>query len=329
MMDKMISAFPDQIEEAIKIGRNARIQKDASGIQNLLICGMGGSGIGGDFMVSWLKDKCPVPVIVNKGYDLPAFVGEQTLVVLSSYSGNTEETLNCLKSLEDNPARTIVISSGGEMIETAENKGYEYIELPSDWASPRACLGYSLVSQLFVLYHKGLIDESFVDQLESAVELLKKDREQIREKAEHMARMISGKFPVIYSAESVMPVGLRWRQQLNENAKILAWHNTFPELNHNELVGWKGVNDHLALLVLRNKNDHGRTQIRMNISKEIFIQSAGTYIEIWSKGDSLIEQSLYLVHLGDWLSWYLSDIKGEDAVEVKVIDYLKSELAKF
>ncbi len=259
----------------------------------------------------------------------PHFVGEQTLVVLSSYSGNTEETLNCLKSLEDNPARTVVISSGGEMIEIAENKGYEYIELPSDWASPRACLGYSLVSQLFVLYHKGLIDEGFVDQLDSAVELLKKDREQIREKAEHMARMISGKFPVIYSAESVMPVALRWRQQLNENAKILAWHNTFPELNHNELVGWKGVNDHLALLVLRNKNDHGRTQIRMNISKEIFIQSAGTYIEIWSKGDSLIEQSLYLVHLGDWLSWYLSDIKGEDAVEVKVIDYLKSELAKF
>ena len=328
MMDEMISDFPDQLAEAIELVEKSSIEMQKDFFQNVLICGMGGSGIGGDFMRSWLDDKCNVPISVNKNYQIPAFVSRQTLAIVSSYSGNTEESLEAFRKLLQTKAHIVVMSSGGELIEKAKEEGLEHIQLPPDWASPRACLGYSLVAQLYMLHRKGIINEDQKEKIKNAIQSLNDDQEQIREKAEHIARILSGKLPVLYSAQIMEPVTLRWRQQLNENAKTLCWHNCLPEMNHNELVGWKGDHSEIAVVVLRNKNDHARTQVRMNITKEVLIHSAGTYMEVWSKGSSLIEQSLYLVHMGDWVSWYLSEQKGEDAVEVKVIDYLKSELAK-
>jgi glucose/mannose-6-phosphate isomerase len=247
---------------------------------------------------------------------------------VSSYSGNTEETIAALESLDNKEAQIVAISSGGELIKQAKEKQFEYIQVPGNWESPRACLGYSIVQQLTVLHKKGLISAFFKEQFQEAIQLLSDDQEAIKEKAEHIARMLSNKRPVLYAANIMKAVVLRWRQQFNENAKMMCWHNVYPELNHNELVAWKGEHNQIAVVALRNRNDHARTQMRMNISKEILSHAAGTYMEIWSKGNSRIEQSLYLVHLGDWVSWYLANIRGEDAVEVKIIDYLKSELEK-
>ena len=327
-MDEMIKGFVAQLQEALEICSEAPISLDPAHINNVVICGMGGSGIGGDFVKSWVNGYSPYPIEVIKGYRVPAYVGEHTLAIVSSYSGNTEETVQCLEQLVDRNAKIAAVTSGGKILDKSIELGAEHIVVPNDWSSPRACLGYSMVAQLHILKAAGATEWSIEDEFGRAIRLLEKEAEAINEKAGQMARLIARKRPVIYASSEMEAVALRWRQQLNENAKTLSWHNSYPELNHNELVGWRGDLQHLAVITLRRRDDYARVLQRMNISKEIILNSAGSYIEVLAKGQRPIEQSLYLVHMGDWLSWHLAQIYGVDAVEVRAIDYLKSELAK-
>ena len=136
------------------------------------------------------------------------------------------------------------------------------------------------------------------------------------------------KTPVIYVANGFEGVAVRFRQQINENSKMLCWHHVVPEMNHNELLGWRtNVND-LAVVYLRNKSDYERNKIRMDINKNVILKYTGNISEIYSKGNSLIENSLYHINLGDWVSWYLSEMNNVDAIEIDVIDFLKGELSK-
>ena len=152
--------------------------------------------------------------------------------------------------------------------------------------------------------------------------------EEIKNKAEKIAALIKGKIPVIYTSDRMEAVAVRFRQQINENSKFLAWHHVIPEMNHNELVGWKDVYDNIAVIYFRNKDDFRRNAVRMDINKEVISKYCDSIIEIYSKGQSLVEKSMYFVHLGDWVSWYLAELRGVDALEVNVIDHLKGELAK-
>jgi glucose/mannose-6-phosphate isomerase len=173
-----------------------------------------------------------------------------------------------------------------------------------------------------------LIGDAAIEEVRKSIDLLKKEEGDIKVRAEKIATMMLKKTPVIYVTDRFTPVAVRLRQQINENAKALCWHNIVPEMNHNELVGWRDKRDDLAVLWLRSRNDLPRNQIRIDINKEIISNYSGTTMEVYAKGDSLIQQSLYHVHLGDWISWYLSQLRGVDAVEIKVIDFLKGELAK-
>ena len=326
-MDAMISRFTDQLEEAIQIGQAATINP-YDGIQNILVCGLGGSGIGGDYLSEFIRSEAKVPVTVSKRYHIPAFASENTLAIVSSYSGNTEETLMSMDALETQGCHIVCIASGGKIIDRAKNKDYDYIQVPNNWASPRACMGYSIVQQLYIVSKLGIISNAFEGQLKASIDLIKKETEDIKEKAEKIAHMINDKTCAIYSTDRLAPVALRFRQQINENAKYLCWHHQIPEMNHNELVGWKDMRNDVAAIVLRDKDDFSRNQTRIDINKTIISELAAAWIEIYAKGNSLIEKSFYLVHLVDWVSWYLSDIRKMDAVEVKVIDFLKGELAK-
>ncbi len=326
MMDGLIDRFSDQLEEALEIGRNAKLTTPER-IDKVFVTGLGGSGIGGDFVASFVRDTCPVPYIVSKSYQIPAWVGPHTLAIASSYSGNTEETLTALSGLLLSGAKVIIVSSGGKMIDIAKAEGLDYIQLPDDWPSPRACLGYSLVQQLVILSRFGLISNSLLDEIFLAAQLLRKESSDIRERAERIAALLLGKTTVIYTTDRSEPIALRFRQQLNENAKVLCWHHVIPEMNHNELVGWRDRRDDLAVVVFRNRDDFSRNQIRLEINKEIVSHYTGSFIEIYAKGQSLIEQTMYHVHLGDWVSWYLAQLRGVDATEVRIIDFLKSELA--
>lgn len=328
MMNQLIERFMDQLEEGIQIGRNASVRPAAENITHVYVAGLGGSGIGADFVSSFIQDECNIPFLVRKGYHVPAFVGPNTLAIASSYSGNTEETLISYDQIKEKGARIICVASGGKIIEKAKADGYDYIQVPGNWPSPRACLGYSVAAQLAALTHLGLISSRATDQMEKAIPFLRSEAEDIRSQAKSIALRLHHKIPVIYIEDRMEPVAVRLRQQINENSKALCWHHVIPEMNHNELVGWTEKDDNLVVLYLRNDDDYDRNAVRMDINKKIIAKYASDIVEVYSKGANLIEKSLYLVHLGDWISWELSVLRGKDALEVNVIDFLKGELAK-
>ena len=327
MMDQLIARFMDQLEEALEIGRKAVI-KPASGIQNIYVAGLGGSGIGADFVAAFIAKTCKVPFNVKKGYSVPAYVGPHTLAIASSYSGNTEETLISYDLIKAAGARLICIASGGKIIERAIADGNDYVQVPGNWPSPRACLGYSLTVQLWILNHLGFITDQPIREIQSSITLLRNESANIKAEAEKIAARLHHHIPVIYIEDRMEPVAVRMRQQINENSKALCWHHVVPEMNHNELVGWTEKNSNLAVVYLRNEDDYSRNALRMDINKNIISKYADDIIEIYSKGNTMIERALYLVHLGDWVSWYLAQLRGKDALEVNVIDYLKGELSK-
>lgn len=327
-MDKMIGRFTAQIQEAIEIGRNASLAPTSVEVKNIYIVGMGGSGIGGDFVAQMIRSSCQVPFISGKDYSIPAYIDRHTLAIISSYSGNTEESLIALEQIEKRGARIICISSGGKLLDHAREKGYDFIQVPSGWSSPRACLGYSVIQQLYILEKLGLISKLFEDELIASTELINNLSDEIKSTAKSVAELIHKKTAVIYSTSRTEPAAIRLRQQLNENAKDLCWHHVVPEMNHNELVGWKKRREDLTVVVLRNEDDFNKNQQRMNIMQEVIKPLCHEYIELYSKGDSAIEKLLYFVHLGDWISWYLANLREMDTIEIDVIDYLKEKLGR-
>ena len=328
MMDKLIERFPAQLVESLAIGEASNLTASEKTINKVYVAGIGGSGIGGDFVAEMIADECKVPFLVGKGYGIPAYVDENTLAIISSYSGNTEETLSAFDQIEKTGAKVVCIASGGKVIARAKEAGYDYILVPGDWPSPRACLGFSLVQQIFVLQKLGLISSVISRQIKTAIDVVKYDQDDIRKEALNIAKKLFGKTAIIYTTNRMESVAKRLRQQINENAKLLCWHNVIPEMNHNELVGWKDNRQDIAVLFIRNKDDFKRNSKRIEINKEIISKLSSSVTEVYSKGQSLPEKMLYLVNLGDWVSYYMSEMHGVDSIEVDVIDYLKEELAK-
>ncbi len=326
-MKSLVGIFTKQLEEAMEIGGNAALNPCDKKISNVVITGLGGSGIGGKIVSQLVADNCLVPITINNTYDLPGFVREDTLVIASSFSGNTEETLYAVEEAQKKGAEIAMITSGGKFLELAKANNYNHIVLP-DGKSPRAMLTYSLTQQFFLLSQYGLISDEFKKEIPAAINLLNENLEAIKSEAEMVASKLKDKTAVIYSEAKYEGVAVRFRQQLNENAKVLCWHHVLPEMNHNEVVGWAGGKDEYAVVVFRNEDDFYRTQKRLDITKEVASAKTKTYIEINSKGTSRIQRAMYLILMGDWISVYLAELNQVDPIEVRVIDHLKAELAK-
>lgn len=327
MMDVFIQEFPKQLKTALEIGEQATLSKHSQPIQHIVVLGMGGSGIGGNFVAEFVEQYCSVPFLSCKGYNLPAYVGPNSLVIASSFSGNTEETLTTFEAALERGAKVVCIASGGKLLERAQTLNLDYIKIPSVQQPPRTCLGYSLVQQLFVLQYYGFAPKTLIADLKRAITLLENHQDRIKAEAKRLAKNIGNKFPVIYATDRMGAVALRLRQQLNENSKVLALHHVLPEMNHNELVGWREQAGEFSVLIFRSADDLPRNQVRLEISKDIMGQVAADLQEVHCLGDSLIEQAMYGVHLGDWISLELAEARKMDSVEVNVIDRLKRELA--
>ena len=326
-MNDYIDDFSNHLREAIEIANNTSLTSCTKEIRNVLICGLGGSGIGGTIVSDIISPKVDIPITATKDYSIPNFVNEHTLVIANSYSGNTEETLYALEKCQAKGAEIAVITSGGKLKTIAEENNYNKIIIPGN-QPPRAMFGYAFTELFFILNHYGIIDDSFKSDFTKAIELLDTEKSDIQEQAMGLAKKMYKQTPVIYVANGFEGVAVRFRQQINENSKMLCWHHVVPEMNHNELLGWRtNVND-LAVVYFRNKSDYDRNQIRMDINKKVISEYTDNISEIWSKGDSLIENSLYHINLGDWVSWYLSEMNNVDAIEIDVIDFLKGELGK-
>ena len=326
-MKTLVQQFPDQLEEAINISQAAQLHEDGP-IRNVLVTGLGGSGIGGTTVSQLVAQEAKLPIIINKDYFLPDFVNEDTLVIVSSYSGNTEETLSAFEVARSKKARIACITSGGKVGEFAKELGLNVITIPGG-NPPRSAFAYSFVQLFRLLEHYGVISSSYREDMQASLDQLRNKQEVISDRAMDLAKTLEGKLPIIYSDASFEGVGTRWRQQINENSKMLCWHHVFPEMNHNELVGWTQSNEQLAVVMLRNDNDYVRTQKRMDICKAIFAQYAASVTEVPSEGESNLEKAVYLIHLGDWLSVHLAELKDIDPVEVRVIDSLKQQLSEF
>jgi glucose/mannose-6-phosphate isomerase len=326
-MKKLVQDFPIQLHEAIIIGKNHRFVASGKEFNNVVVTGLGGSGIGGSIVQNYVSDKLKIPFIVNKGYDLPAFVNRKSLVIVCSYSGNTEETLMAMKMAIKKKAVVVCITSGGAVAEIAKQKRLDFILVPAGMP-PRACLGYSLVQILYTLANFGLISNSFEKEIKAAIKQMKAGESDTQKKALALSKKIFGKLPIIYSSDRFEGVAIRFRQQLNENSKMLAWHGVIPEMNHNELVGWRDDANDKAVIILRNSDDFERIQTRIEINKKVFKKHTSTILEVYSEGNSYWEKAFYLIHLTDWVSVILAELRELDATEVNVIDFLKKSLAK-
>ena len=326
-MRRLVKQFTSQLTEALEIGEKANLSPAKNSIKNIVITGLGGSGIGGKIATQIVADQLKIPAIINNDYTMPKFVGENTLVIVSSFSGNTEETLEALKVAQESKAEIACITNGGKLAEIAKENNYNLLILPKAF-SPRAMLTYSVIQQLFLFNHYGFINKDYIKQTKDTVTLLNNEVEDIISTAKETALALKNKTFVTYSESSLEGVIIRFKQQINENSKALGWAHVFPEMNHNELVGWAGGKEEYAVIIFRSSYEHPRSAVRINICKDIFKKHTSTVIEFNAKGDSLLAQSFYHVLLGDWISVYLAELYKVDDVEVEVINYLKAELAK-
>lgn len=326
-MKALVEAFPQHLKEALAIGRAASFHIPDKKLDNVVISGLGGSGIGGKIVSQIVAENCALPITCTNDYVLPAFVNERTLVIISSYSGDTEETVAAFLEARRKGAEIACITSGGKIAAFAKEYGLNCILIPGG-NPPRSMFGYSAVQQFFVLRAYGLTDDSFERSVENSIRLIEENIDEIRATSRDVAKKIVNRIPVLYSEAQYEGLAIRWRQQINENSKMLCWHHVFPEMNHNELVGWTGGDNRVAVLLIRNEDDHQRSQIRMELCKKLMGEKCDTIIELWSKGSNRIERTFYLNHLGDWLSIDLAELRNEDPVAIPAILYLKGELAK-
>jgi glucose/mannose-6-phosphate isomerase len=327
----LVEGFRAQVRHAVELGEKIELKAPQSEIRNVVVAGLGGSGIGANLVQSIVMPELKVPFSVYKCYDVPAFVNQHTLFIASSFSGNTEETLTAIEKAMAAGAQIVCITSGGTLMDIAREKGYSYAPIPGESKSPRACLGYSFVQLLYVLHKLGLISDRFKSEINAGSELLDKEFDAIQQEARSLAESMEGRLPILYADSAFEPLAVRAQQQINENSKQLCHVNIFPEMNHNELVGWVfPVNTYKnsVVLLLESSLNHERVKARMRLCKPIFEEKAGEVISVEVKGKSFLEQSLYLITLFDWVSIYLAERNNIDPKPVKIIDYLKSELAK-
>lgn len=333
-MRELLVKFPDQWEEAMALTNNLNLTVDKSKINTICLAGMGGSAIGADLVRTFCYEKCAKPIQVVRHYNIPGWVDENTLFITCSYSGNTEETRSAFDQARQKGAQIIVITSGGELLVEASENDIDYIKIPGG-LPPRAALGYSFVPLYRVFQGLGFIEKGDL-ALEDTARLLHRQGDLLADLSESEAASIAddiaNTLPVIYSDSTLMePVNVRWRCQFEENSKTLAYGNTLPEMNHNEIVGWEKITHltgRLSVILLNDLDDHLKVRQRMKIVKELTEDHAATFHVLQTRGEHPLERMFSLIQLGDWVSFYLAIMNEADPTPVAKIDLLKSKLAE-
>lgn len=326
MLD-LIKKFPTQLEQAMQIGESAVLTQHLKPITKVCIAWLWWSGIGASIVRDYVNTHFSAMIEITKDYNIPKRVDSYTLVIINSYSGNTEETISAMYQALEKDAKIVAISSWGRIEKIAQENNCNHIKVPTGYP-PRSALAYSLIQQLYILLFFWLIDDSFKKQIKQSIYYLSYHQKTIEENAQTGAKQIHNTYPVIYSASDKEWVAIRFRQQLNENAKILCHHHVVPEMNHNELVGRAWADENYSVLRLQTSFDHPKITQRMDINKEIINKYTHKQYDIIAEWESYREQILYLIHFTDYISVYLAAERGVDATEVKVIDYLKKSLEK-
>ncbi len=331
-----IAEFSKQIQEAVALSQQTFIP-DFIKIDNVVITGMGGSGIVGDIVSSLFWDKAEVPIVINKTYDLPKWAHKNTLTIFLSYSGDTEETISSFKTACQRKCKIISISSGGKLKELAIKRDLLHISIPPGF-QPRAATGYLLFPLLFILKKNGIIKntvESDIDEAESVVDELQKTiNKSVPTKsniAKQLALQINGTFPQMYGWNFYTPVALRWRTQFNENSKLIARADSVPESNHNDIVGWSAnpeLSKQATCILFRDKDEESiYMSQRLEFMKKLFSDVSKQVFEITPQGKSRLAKQMYSICLGDFISVYLAILREIDPTPIDAITELKNTLS--
>lgn len=333
-----VEDLAEQCRDAWEIGTAARGLPDGDGVDSVIVLGMGGSGVSGDVVASVIEPRFDFPFRVVKSYGpLPAWVGRNTLVFAVSYSGSTEETVASMQEAHDRGARLVTISSGGPLARMASDLGSAHVAIPAG-KQPRASLGYLTLPILAVLQSVGLI-AGMADEVDEAVAVLAdvakrchRSVESGENPAKKLALALRGKIPIIYGAYgATATAAMRFKCDLNEYGKSPAFWNFFPELNHNEIVGWTGLRDvtgaHMVIVLLRDPDEHPRIALRFEITRRLIEPGAADVVELHSEGSSPLARLLSLILVTQLASIYVGLAHGVDPGPVAVIEELKAELS--
>jgi len=331
-----LHSFPEQCRRAWEMVIKLDIPPEYSQISNVVIVGMGGSAIGGDIVRRLAMYESKVAVRVHRDYGLPAFVDENTLVIASSYSGNTEETLSAFTEALENRAKKMVITSGGKLKQLAEKERVPVFVIDYR-APPRAAFPHSLIPLVGIFQKLGLLADKLVD-LHEAVDILNQlsgDLAETRSLASNPAKQLAaklwGRIVVIYGAEIFSEVARRWKGEFNENSKAWAFFENFPELNHNAVVGYEfppEAKERIFVLMLRSSLLRPRNLLRYEVTAKLLAKAGITYEFMESTGKSALSQILSLVLLGDYASFYLSMLNEVDPTSTNAINFIKQYLAQ-
>jgi glucose/mannose-6-phosphate isomerase len=328
-----VIGLPEQLRDALWRVESAGIDRlDAPG--GLIVAGMGGSAVGGLLARAALGDRASRPIVVARGYELPPWATPDTLVLCSSYSGDTEETIACYEAATALGAPRVVVSTGGRLAESARADGVPVIPLPAGF-QPRAAVAYLVVAALEVAAACGA-----GPSVRAEIDVAAAHAETLVEEwgpsapddslAKSLAQGLVGSAPQIAGAGLTAPVAYRWKTQVNENAKLPAFAHELPELDHNEIVGWQGASEvgRFSAVFLADCDQHPRTRQRIALTRSLAEPDAAATFVVESRGETPTERMVSLVLLGDLVSVYLAVLRGVDPTPVEVLDRLKAELAE-
>ena len=324
-MISQIESLPEQIEKSKALTKSlAAIDKPKS----IMILGMGGSGIAGDVFKDWLFGRIKIPITINKNQAIPR-IGSDTLVIAISYSGNTKETLLALNESLKKTDNVVCIASGGKLIELCSKKGLKSVRLPTGY-QPRCALGYLFGSLAQIVsntdVYKGIEElDEVVAHLKGLKVILTLNQTTPNNPAKKFALKLKDYTPIVYVYDGLSSCANRWHTQLNENAKMLAWWGSLPEMNHNEINGFKKQAKKLHIVIIRDKKDHIRIRKRMTITRKIIKQRTGV-TELSTSGKDLLTRIFHTVYIGMYASYYLALMNKVDPTPVPVIQELKGML---
>lgn len=321
MLDDIL-AIPDHLRDALWRVESARLEPaEAAG---LIVCGMGGSAIGGDLAAAAFGDRLTGSLVTVRGYELPSWVTPEWTVLCSSYSGNTEETLACFAAAEALGARRIVASTGGALVDGARESGVPVIGLPGILPAPRTAVAYMLVCAAEVAALAGVAPRIHTE-IDAAAAFLAEQANDLQVRAAEIASRLDGTVAVITGADLTSPVARRWKTQINENAKVPAFHSELPEADHNEICGWGG--DAFSAVLLEDSGQHPRERRRFELTGEAIAAGGAEVVRVETAGETRVARLLWATMLGDLVSLALAEARGVDPLPVEAIEGFKAALA--
>jgi glucose/mannose-6-phosphate isomerase len=332
----MVASLGTQLREGYRRGQAAADLPAGSGVTSIVVAGMGGSGVAGDVLRSLYADRLPIPVLVVKGYQLPEFCGRNTLVVASSFSGNTAETLALFAEAAARGCRLVAVTVGGELAVAAAGEDAALVRVPDDVPVPRAALGYLVGALLGALDATGLLPPGRGDVDRAAAVLddlarsLGPDRGSSENEAKSLATWLLGRTPVVWGTEGLAEAAaVRWKTQCNENAKVPALAGILPELDHNDIEGWSpGSGAGFGLVVLRHAGEDPRVARRVAATLEAIGTAGLESREVRARGDTPIQRVLSLMMVGDFATTYLGVARGVDPTPIPILTGLKDRLRR-